>query len=363
MRWLAFVTFGLIALISFVLQDHIRTLQSLRRVPGTNAYVMDYYADYNIEQIRAEGMDVRHVEDSLIDVFFPDLLVPLATWVKGRYLDEAIQTVTIGGDRCSTASVRTPIGRVFFGRNFDWKHDACLILKIHDGDKVSSIAVLDIHYLNLNREDLEETNLIERFPLLFAPYYLQDGMNQSGVAVADMSLDGVQTPYAAAKPNIAHATAMRLILDYAKSTDDAIDLLDQYNIHFVDITGHLMIADATGKSAVVEFIDGEMTITSTEQSWQVCTNHQISGKDESANDQCCPRYCLASEQLARLSTGAQAEDVMNIMASVSKENWTMWTSVYDLSNRELRFAYRRRYDRPFIDRIQTTNEKLDSLIR
>jgi hypothetical protein len=337
---------------AFLLQDHICTLQSLRRVPGTNAYVMDYYVDYNIEQIRAKGMDVDNVANTLIDVFFPDLLVPVAAWAKGKYLVEEIKAVKTAVERCSTIAVRTPKGRMFFGRNFDWLHDACLILRIHDDRGVASIAVLDIHYLNLNRDDLDATNLIERFPLLFAPYYLQDGMNRYGVAVADMSVGGVEAPFDAAKPNLAHATAMRLILDYAKTTDEAIDLIKQYNIHFIDTTCHLMIADAAGKSAVLEFFDGELKVTPTYESWQVCTNHRIAGSDELANDQCCPRYCLASDQLARLNAEAGADDVMNIMASVSKENWTMWTSTYDLSNRELRLAHRRRYDAPFVGRLE-----------
>ena len=51
-------------------------------------------------------------------------------------------------------------GHVFFGRNFDYKHDACLILKVHGRDGPSSVAVLDLHYLNLDRDDLDQTSLI-----------------------------------------------------------------------------------------------------------------------------------------------------------------------------------------------------------
>jgi predicted choloylglycine hydrolase len=193
---------------------------------------------------------------------------------------------------------------------------------------------------------LENTTLLRRIPLLFAPYYLQDGMNEHGVAVSDMSVDGVKPPHDADKPDVIHATAMRLILDYAKSTDEAIDMLNQYNIHFAEVTGHLLIADATGKSAVVEFIDGRIEATTTKENWQVCTNHRICGMGEVENDECCGRYQLASKQLASLSATANADDVMRIMESVAKEEWTMWTSVYDLSAREFRVAYRRHFDKP-----------------
>jgi hypothetical protein len=356
-RWRRILRFTGVAVLAalllggVLLRDHIRTLQSLRRVPGTNAYVMDYYVDYNMEQIRTAGMDVNNVEDSLIDVFFPDVLASIASGVKEWFLDEEVRTIATGVKRCSTVSVHSPGGRVFFGRNFDWQHDAMLILKTHKAGSVASVSVLDLYYLNLDRDDLEETNLIQRIPLLFAPYYLQDGMNRNGVAVADMSVDGAKAPYDAAKPNVIHATAMRLILDYAKSTDEAIDILKQYNVHFAEVTGHLMIADATGKSAVVEFIDGRIEATPTNENWQVCTNHQICGMQEEENDQCCVRYRHASEQLAKVSATADANAVMRVMESISKDEWTMWTSVYDLSAGEFCVAYRRHFDKAYRDEL------------
>jgi hypothetical protein len=346
LRYVALAVFVVILLAAVLLKDHIRTLRSLRRVPGTNAYVMDYYVDYNLEEIRSRGMDVNNVEDSLIDVFFPDVLASIATGAKEWFLDEEVQTIATDVERCSTVSVHSPGGRVFFGRNFDWQHDALLILKIHKAGTVASVSVLDLHYMNLDRDDLEDTNLIQRIPLLFAPYYLQDGMNRHGVAVADMSVDGAKAPYDAAKPDVILATVMRLILDYAESTDEAIEILKQYNIHFAELTEHLMIADATGRSAVVEFVDGRIEVTPTNENWQVCTNHQICGLEEQENDECCVRYRHASEQLARSSATADVDAVMGVMESISKDGWTMWTSVYDLSAGEFSVAYRRHFDKP-----------------
>jgi choloylglycine hydrolase len=206
-------------------------------------------------------------------------------------------------------------------------HDACLIVRMHDDDGLASVAVIDLHYMNLDRRDLDETNLLQRIPLLFAPYYLQDGMNRHGVAISDMSVDGVRAPYDPGKPNILHATAMRLVLDEAKSVDEAVNMLTRYNIHFGATTCHFMIADASGKSAVVEFFDGKMELTDSREHWQVCTN------------------------LAKLSATAGTDDVMRVMQSVSKKDWTMWTSVYDLSARRLRFAYRGHFDQPYDDSL------------
>ena len=158
---------------------------------------------------------------------------------------------------------------------------------------------------NLDRKDLDQISIFRRIPLLFAPYYLEDGANQYGVAVADMAVRGVRAPYDPGKPSVIHSLAMRLILDYAKNTDEALELLKQYNIYFVMETCHLMIADATGKSVVVEFINGEMKTTPTHENWQVCTNHQICGKSEAENCACCKRYKAAAGELAAMKSGHQ----------------------------------------------------------
>jgi hypothetical protein len=350
-RWSAVAVLLAAFFITYLAKDHICTLSSLRRVPGTNAYVIDYYVAYNLNEIRAHGMDVKNVEDGLIDVFFPDVIASIGKRVKGYYLDNSVATIPPNVDRCSTIVSRLPGGHVFFGRNFDWMHDACLIVRMHDESGLTSIAVIDLHYLNLDRNDLDETNLIQRIPLLFAPYYLQDGMNRHGVAVADMSVDGVTAPFDAGKPDILHATAMRLVLDDAKNIDEAIDIFKRYNVHFGATTCHFMVADATGKSAVVEFIDGKVAVTHSKVNWQVCTNHQIYGTSEEDCDKTCDRYRHASGELTKLSANAGMEDVTRIMRSISKKDWTMWSSAYDLSGRRLRFAYRGYFDKPYDDSL------------
>jgi hypothetical protein len=344
------VTTAIVLLLAaIVLQDHIRTLHSLRRVPGTNAYVMDYYVDYNLAEVRAHGIDVSHVEDSFINVYFPKWIAGIASRVKAFYLTEPITTMA-AGEHCSTVVLHTD-GHTYMGRNFDYSHDAFLIVKVHGQNDEESVAVLDLHYLNLDRDDLDQTNLIERLPLLFAPYYLHDGMNRYGVAVSEMAVDGVRPPYDPSKPNVIQSTLLRLILDDAKNVDEAIELVKQFNVHFVAETCHMMIADASGKSVVLEFIDGQIKPTSSRESWQVCTNHQLSGKSEPENCQSCGRYGLASTELTKLQGKGAADDVMKIMQSIAQPDWTMWSSVYDLSTGEFSIAYRQHYDQPFRDSI------------
>ena len=96
----------------YALKDHIRTLYSLRRIPGTKAYVMDYFVNYNMADVRAHGMDVDHIEDSLLAVFCPRWIAPIATsgsamrTARGAARDEAqaaklfTEATSSNGDTC-----------------------------------------------------------------------------------------------------------------------------------------------------------------------------------------------------------------------------------------------------------------------
>jgi predicted choloylglycine hydrolase len=278
------------------------------------------------------------VEDSLIETLFPDFVIPIARLFKRGYLPDQV-TIEPEQHHCSTVALRADNGQVFFGRNFDWHHDACLILRAHDPHGLASVSVLDLKYLNCDRDDLDQTTLLQRIPLLFAPYYLMDGMNRHGVAVSDMSADA-QPPEVPGKPAIILSTLMRLILDRAKTADEAVALVQAFNVHFVDTHEHLMIADAAGQFRVIEFIDGETRITPGVRSWQVCTNHLLWQKNEEENDQFCSRYRTGSD-LAEASAGAaDFDDALRITKSMSVEGFTMWSSGYNLTTGDIRIRYK-----------------------
>ncbi len=351
LKWIFAVTLALFALLAFLVKDDVRTLLSLRRVAGTNAYVMDYYGDYRIDKIRDRGMDVGNIEDSCLETLLPELVLPIAERLKRAYIPDHITTVEDDGHHCSTLAIQSKRGDVFLGRNFDYFNDACLILKVHDDQGLASAALIDLAYLNLNRSDLDQTNLIDRVPLLFAPYYVMDGMNRSGVAVSNMAVDAAEPPLDAGKPAIINSTLMRLILDYAQSADDAVKIIGDYNVHFVATPVHLMIADSSGRFLIVEYIDGEVRVTPSQESWHVCTNHIVWQKSESENDAACGRYHTASDAADELGGEVDVDDVMSIMHSVSAKDWTMWTSVYSLTTGDFRVAYKARLDAEFRDAI------------
>jgi hypothetical protein len=285
---------------AFVVKDYVRTLYSLRRVPGTNAFVMDYYVDYHIDKIRNHGMDVNNIEDSCIKTLFPDFGLSIATRLKRAYLPQEIKVVEKSGDHCSTVALHARNGNTFLGRNFDYDNDACLILRVHDRNGLASIAVIDLAYLNLNRADLDQASLLSRLALLFAPYYVMDGMNRHGVAISDMAVGHAETPLNAKHPAIIQSTLERVILDYATNADEAVDLVRAFNVYFVEVPEHFMVADVSGRFRIIEFIGGEIRVTSAERSWQICTNDIVWRKSELERANACSRYRTGSDAAAKL---------------------------------------------------------------
>jgi len=332
--------------------NHVRTLRSVRRLGDTNAFVMDYYVNYHIDEIRHRGMDVNNIEDSCMATLLPNFLVPIMRPLKQRHMPEKITTVGGQGQRCSTVGLRSDDGTVYFGRNYDYGNDACLILRVHDRRGVASLAVIDLGFLKMNRPDLDKTSLFERIPLLFAPYYAMDGMNRYGVAVSIMAVDTAKPPESPEKPDIINSTLIRLILDYARDVDEAIDLIRGFNVHFVQLPQHIMVADSSGRFRVIEYIDGEICITPGKESWQVCTNHIVWNKSETENDGTCGRYRIGSGKAEILGGEIDDSDVHNVTRSMSHSG-TMWTSLYNLTALDACIIYRSALDSEYHDKIST----------
>jgi hypothetical protein len=315
---------------------------------------MDYYCDYNMERIRERGVDPADIEGSLIQAFFPEPIVPIAMHIYDYMRPNALYYQELKASHsCSTATFRSKDGTMYFGRNFDWSHDPCLLVRVHRDGAPVTVSMLDMHYLNLDKGKLENLTFADRLPLLFAPYLVEDGLNKHGVAVSGMMATESEAPFDDDKPSLINSVAKRLVLDYAENTDEAVSLLERYNLNVLpQYKSHIMIADPSGRSVVVEFVDGEMKVVPAKDRWQISTNHLLSGRSESENDQRCYRYRIGSEKLAAFGAKFDMDDMQQVMSSISVDDWTMWTSIYNLTTGEFRVAYRRNYQDIYVDRLE-----------
>ena len=170
--------------------------------------------------------------------------------------------------------------------------------------------------------------------------------------VADLIAgDKEETHQQTAKPDLTTTTAIRLLLDKASNVDEAIALLAQYDMNSsIGSAHHFSIADAGGKSVVVEYVGGEMLVTET----KVVTNHYLSD---------CDKQGVGSEQshvrfdtLSAYAGPADELDVRDMLKSVAQMNYpqdagsyekTMWSIVYCPEGRCADFYFAENYEHSY----------------
>lgn len=243
---------------------------------------------------------------------------------------------------CTGFAALNPGGGPVFGRNFDWDDDPILVLFTDSPDGYATISVVDIRYLGFTNDT--EITPQNRDQLNPAPYLPFDGMNERGLVVSMMAVDASLTPDPA-KKTIGSLAAVRLMLDYAATVDEAVSLIGQYNI---DFSGgpelHYMVADAQGRSAVIEFVDGKMNVLHSDRPYQVSTNFLLSGKDPEEARSYCDRYRTAFDRLE--STGGQISpaDAMDLLRQVAQPS-TLWSMTYDMHSGSAELALRGNYEK------------------
>ena len=307
-----FLALALLAVLglSVLLYGPVKTLSSLEKVDDFPLYVMRYHGTYFFDLFAEEGMDR-----------------PFYRKVYEK----------VNPDACTSFAAMSPRGDRIFGRNFDWKHRASLLLFTDPPNGYASVSMVDLFYLGF--EGTQEIPWSNRFNLLGAPYATIDGMNECGVAIGQNLVPKRKIPKDPNKPTLLNTQLLRLVLDHAKDVNEAISLILGYNAEFV-VPVHFHIADASGKSAIVEYTDGKIVIVREDNPWQVSTNFLISEEDKPD----CRRYILVNEILGKVEGKIQQEEAMRVLGEAKLDN-TVWSVVYNLSTGRIQLAMGTDYTR------------------
>jgi len=202
--------------------------------------------------------------------------------------------------------------------------------------------MVDLEYLGFTRNNLPD-NPATNQRLNRSPYLPFDGMNEKGVAIGMMAIESASCNLDPLKITIEELELIRLVLDYAATVDEAIQLITKYNIRFTDPPIHYMIADKSGKSAIIEFINGEMNVIQNSNPWQVCTNFIVTGTS-APNNVDCWRYNQSHSYLKTRKGAIDLNEAFKLTQDVSQSN-TIWSMVYDLNNCTVNVAISKKYSR------------------
>ncbi len=125
--------------------------------------------------------------------------------------------------------------------------------------------------------------------------------------------------------------------------EEALELLSHYDLHAsMGWMVHLAMADATGHSVVVEYIDQQMVVTET----PVVTNFYLTPGDKYGigTAQSRVRYETLMDMLESSKT-LDVQNMQDALESVSKHHFsdgetTEWSIVFNLSTGEVWYAHR-----------------------
>jgi hypothetical protein len=328
--WVGLVGLGVIGLGLVIDLTFTRGPVGLWKIDDHPLYVMRYAGDYGFDEYLKTGEYPR--------------------W-ESRQSEEAVEEAW----GCTVFAALGEGGERLLGRNFDWYADHPVLLLFTDPPRgYASVSMVDLWYLGYTGKDI---GLDEREALARAPYLPFDGMNEKGVAMGLMALpygDGMRDP---ALRTLEDLELVRLVLDYAASVEEAIDLLEGYNVRFEGgIPLHYLVADAGGDSAVIEYVSGELRVLRHEQPWQVATNFILSVEQPVGAASSCPRYNTAYQTLQDSHGSLTSPHALDLLASTSQSGDfpTIWSAVYNLTTGEISIVIDRNYAQVYTFQLKRT---------
>jgi hypothetical protein len=200
---------------------------------------------------------------------------------------------------------------------------------------LASVSMVDLSYFGYSRENLPDFTP-DRKTLLNTPWMPFDGVNERGVAIGMMAVPHALAPYKPSRLTLGEIELIRLVLDYAENLGHAISLIQDYNIRMEQPPIHYLIADRSGKSAIIEFYEGEMRILRNTGPWQVSTNFIFSELEDPFRAGCW-RFNRTCDALNRNDGDLTNSSAMEILKSVSHQH-TIWSVVYNMNSGDISIA-------------------------
>lgn len=289
---------------------------TIRRLDASSpAWFMEVKGDYHFEEFLEKG---GASSDGEVSAFL------------SKKISKGFYTAPVGEYRegCSVLSAYGADGSHLWGRNYDWTGSVPIIVRHVPKEGYTSLSTCDFQNITGSSQTLPEgmTNQMLAIAALYVPL---DGVNAAGLCVADLEVNegGMPDPDTE-KPDLTVTTAIRLLLDRAGTVDEALALLEQYDIHpSGGISHHLAISDAE-RSVAVEFTGDGFTVVDT----PVVTNFNLANGDTAAGGESArERYETLRGPVSVSSSRPTAEDVKDLMAQVSQTEtgWvTQWSMVY-----------------------------------
>ena len=306
--------------------DELKAIRSLKMI-DEGVYTFTFKGNYGFREFLEHG-------GAKTDA---DMAVYIAGFLSHGYVDMPAPENLSAEAGCTSMQ-----GDGYFVRNFDFDElgQNIVIVRTEPEDGYKSISTSTFAFLGFS-PDWHPVAGMDGFAALATIFIPLDGMNEKGLCVADLiELDGDPASVDTEKPDLTISAAIRLVLDYAASVEEAVGLLSNYDIHpSIGRAHHLAIADANS-SVAVEWKGGEMHVSPT----QAVTNHCIWESRE---------HPITGESRNRMDriVGLRPNDAassLDAALQASYDNFTLWSVVFDRNAQSGTWYFRCRWDDPVV---------------
>lgn len=313
------------------------SVATLTDVNDGKLYTMDYTANYQLDAL---------LEANVTDV------EGMVRFLQKNLLAGGIASVGAVDAGCSAFTASSEEGQILYGRNFDYKMDMTAVLvRTAPENGYRSIGLANVGWIGYTAGTLND-GTTDLSMAAFFPYLLMDGMNEKGLAMSVLKLRGDPTLQDTGKNKISTTVALRLVLDRAATVDEALALLDEYDMQssMPEANFHFLLADAYGKAVVLEYLPNGQRMVYDQN---YVTNFYLTENVPYAPVRGKDRYDLI-EQTLIFKKGVMSEaEVMALLAVIGQPeteeatSMTQWSVVYNLTDLTGRVAVVREYDNVF----------------
>ena len=253
---------------------------------------------------------------------------------------------------CSTLTVKTPEDGVMMARNFDYPYGTALIMHTIPDEGYESITTFSTNFFGFG-ENYKPEGFKNQYMALAGLFMALDGLNEKGLAIAVLDAgDKVVTRQNTSKPDLTTTTAVQYLLKNAANIDEALALLKASDMNSDPGSAyHFSMADATGRSVAVEYVENQMVVTES----PFVTNHYLcEWKFQTGLHESDHRHEKLMEQYDAAGGVMNADQLTETIASVTQlpekgaiVGGTLWTMVMDLTHPSVTYYSLRHFDKPF----------------
>ena len=311
-----------------MIQDSQRNISiQIEKLSNRPVYSMSYYGDDCFEEYLLRG--ARSLQD-------------YCSFIDTALIRKRENQICYNNFGCGAFVAQNVNSDILFARNMDCECAIPMLLHLNEDSSYRFLSLVNMAFLDWDERTYDSLEIDSKLTLA-AAYSPSDGINEYGFAVAILTDKAAAYPKQNDKITLFDMTLPRLLLSKARTVEEAIYYTEKYNLFYDVAPLHYMVADTSGHSTVIEFVDGKMVVTKAENKYQVVTNFTLYGnptKTGFGKD----RYENMQNTLDKQGGIISEEDALELLKSNVIPGDEQWSVVYNLTKKTLSVTFSGEYE-------------------